>query len=120
MKVICKGVGKGKTKGCYKRIIKLAKKKCNNILFITGNTLAASHNCFRDFVLESKCKSIISHISQIDYGKNIIRCINGSTIRFVGMNYYFKNREYFNRHIKIIDNLDMVFPYIDTVSVTKL
>ena len=117
MKVICKGRGKGKTRGCYKRIIKLAKRKCNNILFITGTT---SHTCFRDFILKSKCKSVISHISQIDYGKNIIRCINGSTIQFIGMDYYFKNREYFNRHIKIIDNLDLVFPYIDTVSVNKL
>ena len=119
MKVICKGRGKGKTKGCYKRIIKLAKKKCNNILFIAGKTFVTSHACFGDFsrLLEDKCKSIIS---QIDYGKGIIRCINGSTIQFIGMDYYFKNREYFNRHIKIIDNLDLVFPYIDTVSVTKL
>ena len=119
MKVICKGRGKGKTKGCYKRIIKLAKKKCGNILFIAGKTSANSHNSFRDFsrLLESEYKSIIS---QIDYGKGIIRCINGSTIQFIGMDYYFKNIEYFIRHIKIIDNLDMVFPYVDTVSVTKL
>ena len=119
MKVICKGRGKGKTKGCYKRIIKLAKKKGNNILFIASKTFANSHNCFCDFsrLLESKCKSIIS---QIDYGINIIRCINGSTIQFIGMDYYFEHREYFNRHIKIIDNLDLVFPYIDTVSVSKL
>ncbi|MBR6401817.1 MAG: hypothetical protein IKS48_00370 [Eubacterium sp.] len=118
MKVICKGVGKGKTRGCYKRIIKLAKKKCNHILFIAGKTFVTSHACFGDFsrILEDNYKSIIS---QIDYGKGIIRCINGSTIQFIGMDYYFKNREYFHRHIKIIDNLDLVFPYIDTVSVTK-
>ena len=119
MKVICKGVGKGKTKGCYKRMMKLAKKKNTNILFIAGKTFVTSHACFGDFsrLLEDKCRSIIS---QIDYGIGMIRCINGSTIQFTGMNYYLKNPEYFNRHIKIIDNLDLVFPYIDTVSVTKL
>ena len=99
MKVICKGRGKGKTIGCYKRIIKLAKKKYGNILFIVGKTSANSHISFRDFsrfIGESKSKSIIS---QIDYGKDIIRCINGSTIQFVGMDSYFKNRDYFIRHI---------------------
>lgn len=119
MKVICKGVGKGKTKCCYKRIMKLAKKKNTNILFITGKTFVTSHACFGDFSRLLKESKYISIVSQIDFSKGIIRCINGSTIQFIGMDYYFEHRECFNRHIKIIDNLDLVFPLLDTVSVTK-
>lgn len=117
MKKIELNRGKGKTRRCLKRALKLVKKG-RNVLYITPYGMNQAHKLSLDF--EDLMKDKTSY--KCYYPLKFV-FTKGNFIKFVSWEYYHKHigKEFYGHSLYIIfDDIHILFVgTLDTVSVTK-